>query len=92
MENIYTEQNIIKFFEGFKTLQNAYNIEKVHLLLNIPNAKATHKVNFHFKNLNLLRKNGSYPEMEILGCDNLLLLQLLMSSTRASPTTRSPYW
>lgn len=51
MDNIYTEHNIKKFFGGFKSLQNAYNIEKVHQLINNPNAKATHGVNLHLKHL-----------------------------------------
>jgi hypothetical protein len=54
MESIYNEQNTNKFFEGFKTLKNSYNIEKVHQLLANPDAKATHRVNFYSKHLKII--------------------------------------
>jgi hypothetical protein len=54
MESIYNEQNTNKFFVGFKTLKNSYNIEKVHQLLANPDAKATHRVNFYSKHLKII--------------------------------------
>ena len=69
MENSYTEQNITKFFEGFKSLQNAYHIDKVHQLLNNPNVKVRHKVSSHFKNLKLIIMTSAF----IIGALSFLL-------------------
>lgn len=69
MENIYTEQNITKFFEGFKSLQNSYKIEKVHQLLNNPDAKATHRVTHHFKHLKLIIMTSAF----IIGAATLFI-------------------
>ncbi len=69
MENIYTEHNITRFFVGFKTLKNSYNIEQVHQLLNNPNAKATHKVSSHFKHLKLIIMTSAF----IIGITSLVL-------------------
>lgn len=60
MGNIYTEQNITKFFEGFKSLQNAYHIERVHQLLNNPNAKARYKVGPNLRNLKFIIMTSTF--------------------------------
>lgn len=51
MKEIYTQHTLSQFFEEFKNLPNSYTIEKVHQLLNNPNANAMHTVKFQFNNL-----------------------------------------
>jgi hypothetical protein len=60
MKEIYTQHSINEFFEEFKNLPNSYKIEQVHQLLNNPNAKATQKVNFHFKHLKLIIMTSAF--------------------------------
>jgi len=49
MRKQYTEQQINLFFARFKQLPEYFEIEKVHQLINNPNAKAKYKVNFKYK-------------------------------------------
>jgi hypothetical protein len=49
MTQKYTQQNIDQFFSRFKELPISYSIEKVHQLINDPNAKATHSPKQFFK-------------------------------------------
>lgn len=54
MKKQYTEQEINLFFTRFKQLPEYFEIEKVHQLINNPNAKAVHKVNFKYKPFKLM--------------------------------------
>jgi len=49
MKRQYTEQEINLFFTRFKQLPECFEIEKVHQLINNPDAKATHRINFKYK-------------------------------------------
>jgi hypothetical protein len=69
MKEIYTHQTLNQFFEEYKNLPNLYKIEKVHQLLNNPNAKATHKVDSHFKHLKLIIMTSAF----IIGVLSILL-------------------
>jgi hypothetical protein len=69
MKEIYTQHTLNEFFEEFKNLPNSYKIEQVHQLLNNPNAKATHKVNSHFKHLKLIIMTSAF----IIGVLSFLL-------------------
>ena len=60
MNEIYTQHTLNEFFKEFKNLPNSYKIEQVHQLLNNPNAKATHKVNSHFKHLKLIIMTSAF--------------------------------
>jgi hypothetical protein len=48
----YTDQDISLFYERFKQLPEYFELEKVHQLINNPNAKATHRVSFNYKPFN----------------------------------------
>jgi hypothetical protein len=69
MKEIYTNQNIDEFFKEFKSLPNSFKIEKVHQLLNNPNAKATHKIKSHFNLLKFIIITSAL----IIGVSALLL-------------------
>jgi len=69
MKEIYTHQNINEFFKEFKSLPNSFKIKKVHQLLNNPNARATHKVKFHFNLLKYIIVTSAF----IIGVTVLLL-------------------
>jgi len=58
MNRYYTDQDISQFFNEFKLLSNSFKIERVHQLLNNPNAKATNKVHFSNKHLKLIIMTG----------------------------------
>jgi hypothetical protein len=60
MKEIYTQHTLNEFFEEFKNLPNSYKIDRVYLLLNNPNAKATHKVNSYFKHLKLIIMTSAF--------------------------------
>jgi len=49
MRKKYTENDINQFFNNFKELPYSYKLEKVHQLINNPDAKAGHQVNSNFK-------------------------------------------
>jgi hypothetical protein len=53
METNDKQQHIEKFFEAFKSLPNAYTIEKVNQLIHNPNAKATQRVHPFSKHLKI---------------------------------------
>jgi hypothetical protein len=53
MNKKYSEQQIIQFFQQLKKLENSFSLEKVHQIINDPNAKARYKVKT-FKTLNLI--------------------------------------
>lgn len=54
MKQKYTQQHIDQFFSRFKELPIAYNIEKVHQLINNPSAKAKYSPTMFFKPLKFL--------------------------------------
>jgi hypothetical protein len=54
MKELYTQNTLNVFFEEFKKLPISYKLEQVHQLLNNPNAKATHRVNWYIKHLKLI--------------------------------------
>jgi hypothetical protein len=60
MKEIYTQHTLNEFFEEFKNLPSSYKIEQVHQLLNNPDAKAMHKVKFHFKHLKLIIMTSAF--------------------------------
>jgi len=49
MKKTYTQQDVSQFLSKFKELSTSYQLEKVHQLINNPDAKAKHKVNFKYK-------------------------------------------
>ncbi|MCG8702010.1 MAG: hypothetical protein MI922_28405, partial [Bacteroidales bacterium] len=69
MLELYTQHTLDEFFEEFKNLPNSYKIEQVHQLLDNPNAKATHKVNSHFKHLKLIIMTSAF----IIGITSVFL-------------------
>jgi len=54
MKKEYTNENINQFFKQFKELSMSYKLEKVHQLIENPNAMATHRVKFNFKPLKFI--------------------------------------
>lgn len=58
MEPKYTKQDIETFYIKSKNIPNFYGLEKVHLLLNNPNAKPMHKVKFNYSPLKLIFMNS----------------------------------
>lgn len=54
MKKSYTQQDIEKILGDFRSLRNPYNIEKVHQLLNNPDAKARHSVKLNSKPFNFI--------------------------------------
>ena len=54
MKKIYTQQDINEFFNHFKELRNSYELEKVHQLINNPNAKARHSVKLNHNPLKFI--------------------------------------
>lgn len=54
MKRKYTHDDISKFIQKFKLLENSFTLDKVHLLLNNPNAKATHKLHKYSKHLKFI--------------------------------------
>lgn len=53
MSKEYTQNEISLFFQHFKKLENSFTIEKVHQIINNPNARARYKVK-NVKPLNLI--------------------------------------
>ncbi|MBN1925750.1 MAG: T9SS type A sorting domain-containing protein [Prolixibacteraceae bacterium] len=53
MSKEYSQQHITLFFEQFRKLENSFTIEKVHLIINNPNARARYKVK-NVKPINLI--------------------------------------
>ncbi len=82
---MYTEKDISEFFERFKSLQNSFNLEKVHQLINNPDAKATHKVNSHFKPLKIIIMTSAF----IIGIATILLWFVPENSNTAVTSDRS---
>jgi hypothetical protein len=58
MEKSFTHQDIDRFFNNFRNLSNEYNLEKVHQLLNNPNARARYKVKLNHKPFNFIIMTG----------------------------------
>jgi hypothetical protein len=54
MEKSFTQTDIDKFFSDFRNLSNPYKIEKVHQLLNNPNARARYRVKLNYKPFNFI--------------------------------------
>jgi len=69
MEKSFTQQDIEKFLSDFKNLSNPYKIEKVHLLLNNPHAKAKYSVKLNYKPFNFIIMTSAF----ILGLSALLI-------------------
>lgn len=70
MKKIYTQQDINQFFEQFKKLSGSYELEKVHQLINNPNAKAMHRVKFNYKTFKFIIMTSAF----IVGVSTLLIL------------------
>jgi len=69
MKRQYTEQEINLFFTRFKQLPEYFEIEKVHQLINNPDAKATHRVNFKYKPFKFIMMTSLF----IVGISSFLL-------------------
>jgi hypothetical protein len=54
MKRSFTQEDIDRFLKDFKCLQNPYELEKVHQLLNNPNATARHTVKLNYKPFNFI--------------------------------------
>jgi hypothetical protein len=54
MKRSFTQQDIEKFIKDFRSLPNPYELEKVHQLLNNPNATARHTVKLNSKPFNFI--------------------------------------
>jgi hypothetical protein len=60
MNKIYTHQDINQFFNQFKELSNSFEIEKVHQLINNPDARARHLVNKNYKPLKIIIMTSAF--------------------------------
>ena len=60
MKQIDTQHTLSQFYEEFRNLPCSFKIEKVHQILNNPDAKATRKVNSHFKHLKLIIMTSAF--------------------------------
>ena len=69
MAKSLTQQDIEKFLIDFRKLSNPYKIEKVHQLLNNPNAKARYPVKLNYKPFNFIIMTSVF----ILGLSALLI-------------------
>lgn len=83
MKKNYTQDTLSQFFEDFKNLPSSYKIEQVHQLLNNPDAKATHKVNFHVKHLKLIIMTSAF----IMGVTTVMLWLSPKETTNDGVTT-----
>jgi hypothetical protein len=70
MSKEYTHQDINQFFEHFKKLPSSYELDKVHQLINSPNAKATHRTKFNYKSLKFIIMTSAF----IVGVTTLLFM------------------
>jgi hypothetical protein len=59
MEGKYSQQNIDQFFNQFKKLANLYKLDKVHQLIDDPNAKPKHLVKFNHIPFRLIIMTGT---------------------------------
>jgi len=59
MDKKYSQQNTTQFFKAFKELPVTYELEKVHQLINNPNAMARHWKKSHIKPFNLIIMTNS---------------------------------
>lgn len=69
MNRKYTHDEINQFFTRFKELPDSYDFEKVHPLINNPNARARHLVNLNPKPLKIIIMTSAF----ITGTAALLL-------------------
>ena len=69
MKRQYTEQEINLFFTRFKQLPEYFEIEKVHQLINNPDAKATRRINLKFKPFKFMIMTSLF----IVGISSLLI-------------------
>lgn len=60
MERSYTHHDIEKFLNDFRKLSNQYKIEKVHLLLNNPDARARYSVKPNHKPFNFIFMTSAF--------------------------------
>jgi len=56
----YTDQDISLFYKRFKQLPEYFELERVHQLINNPNAKATHRVSFNYKPFKLITMTSAF--------------------------------
>jgi hypothetical protein len=69
MEKTFTQRDIEKFLNDFRNLSNPYKLEKVHQLLNNPDAKAKYPVKLNYKPFNFIIMTSAF----ILGLSALLI-------------------
>ena len=69
MEKTFTQRDIEKFLNDFRNLSNPYKLEKVHQLLNNPDAKAKYSVKLNYKPFNFIIMTSAF----ILGLSALLI-------------------
>jgi hypothetical protein len=60
MNKIYTHQDVSQFFHQFKELPNSYEFNKVHQLINNPNARARQRVNFSRKPFKIITMTSAF--------------------------------
>lgn len=60
MEKFYTQYDINKFLGNFRKLPEPYKLEKVHQLLNDPDAMARHRIKLNHKPFNLIIMTSAF--------------------------------
>ncbi|MBN1181269.1 MAG: T9SS type A sorting domain-containing protein [Bacteroidales bacterium] len=69
MKEMNTQHTLNQFFKEFRNLPCSFKIEQVHQLLNNPDAKATHKVNYRLNHLKLIIMTSAF----IIGAASIFL-------------------
>lgn len=85
MKSRYSEKDIERFYKRFRELPVSYPIEKVHQLINNPNALARHKVKFQFNQLKFLIMTS----IIIIGVAALLLWPTSENYIKDQPGSRN---